>query len=185
MILPMRNPLQEYSWGSKDYIQSLLALPDRIGTPIAEMWMGAHPKAPSRVETNGVLTPLDAFIASQQQQCLGDFTKLYNGKLPFLLKVLAADEPLSIQAHPSLEQARKGFLRENNLGIPIDSAVRNYRDDNHKPELICAITPFTALCGFRTHDQICANLLALGVDSLLTAFPQFQTVPNAHTWKLL
>jgi mannose-6-phosphate isomerase len=82
----------------------------------------------------------------------------HGGRLPYLLKVIAAREPLSIQAHPSLAQAREGFARENRAGVPLDAPHRNYRDDNHKPELICALTPFWALCGFRPPDQI-ARLL--------------------------
>jgi mannose-6-phosphate isomerase len=90
----------------------------------------------------------------------------FDGKLPFLFKVLAAERPLSIQAHPNLEQARAGFARENAAGIPLDAPNRCYKDPNHKPELICALTPFSALSGFRAIDEIIERFEALGTSAL-------------------
>ena len=87
----------------------------------------------------------------------------FGSELPFLFKVLAAAEPLSIQAHPSQEQARAGWQRENESGIPVDAPHRNYRDPNHKPELVCALTPFVALEGFRARAEIVRNLRSLGM----------------------
>lgn len=185
MILPMQNPLQDYAWGSRSFIQSFADLPHLIGLPLAEMWMGAHPKAPSMVSETGLDISLDKYIESHTAECLGEYGKLNNGQLPFLLKILAADEPLSIQAHPSKQQAIMGFMRESAMGIPIDASNRNYRDDNHKPELICALTDFTALCGFRPYQQIMANLHALGLDALLSQYPAFETTPSETTWKSL
>jgi len=183
MILPMHNPLQDYAWGSRDYIQRLTGRTDLLGSPIAEMWMGAHPKAVSTITGRSGRIDLAAWITAHTDECLGCYADLNRGRLPFLMKVLAADEPLSIQAHPSKEQAERGFARENALGIPIDAPDRNYRDDNPKPELLCALTQFTALCGFRPHDQIRANLQALGVDYLLSAFPQFALHLDEANWK--
>lgn len=111
--------------------------------------MGAHPKAPSRLRSAGV--GLDQHIAADPQGSLGSAASF--GQLPFLKKVLAAAQPLSIQTHPNLEQAQVGFARENDEGVPLDSPTRTYRDANHKPELICALTPFDAKCGFRRVDQ--------------------------------
>lgn len=126
--------VQHYAWGSETALPELLGLePD--GRPWAELWVGDHPRLPSTVVSTG--EPLDA-------------------GLPFLLKILAAAAPLSIQTHPSLEQARIGFERENDAGIPIDAPHRIYRDANHKPELICALTPFDALIGFRPPSETCA-----------------------------
>jgi len=89
----------------------------------------------------------------------------FGARMPYLLKLLAADTPLSLQAHPSLEQARRGFLREEALGVPRTAAHRNYKDDNHKPELLCALTPFSALCGFRPPSEIARIFGALGVST--------------------
>jgi mannose-6-phosphate isomerase len=112
--------------------------------------MGAHPKAPSRVIREGRLISLPDLIQQFPLEILGaPVAARFNNKLPFLFKVLAAEQPLSIQAHPNREQAIAGFARENQLGIPIGAPDRNYRDDNHKPECICALTPFWALRGFR------------------------------------
>jgi len=119
--------VQHYAWGSETDMPELLGVePD--GQPWAELWIGDHPRLPSVVASTG--KPLDA-------------------ELPFLLKVLAAAKPLSIQSHPSLEQAVAGFEAENDAGVSIDAPDRTYRDANHKPELICALTPFDALVGFR------------------------------------
>ncbi len=148
-VFALKNRIQPYSWGSRDAIPSLLGIGEPGGGPMAELWMGAHPKAPSTVLTDGGERGLDRFIADHPQFCLGDRVLDRFGRLPFLFKVLAAAEPLSLQAHPDLETARNGYAREQAAGIPLDSPERNYRDDNHKPEIICALTPFAALRGFR------------------------------------
>ena len=133
----------------------MTAIPELLGQktpaskPQAELWMGAHPKAPSMVRVNGEWRSLPAFIEEDPEGVLGEATaRRYQGRLPYLFKVLAAEKPLSIQAHPSRKQARAGFKRENELGIPLDAPERNYRDEHHKPELICALTDFWAMCGF-------------------------------------
>lgn len=133
--------------------------------------MGAHPKAPSRLRSEGV--GLDQHIAADPQRSLGPAAAF--GQLPFLKKVLAAAQPLSIQTHPNLEQARVGFARENDAGVPLDAPTRTYRDANHKPELICALTPFDAKCGFRRVDQsreLVACLDAPGVAPLAERLAQ-------------
>ncbi len=137
--------VQEYAWGDTESIPRLLG-EDPDGTPKAELWMGAHPRASSRTESG---TPLNDLIAADLDSTLGPTTAARFGQLPFLFKVLAAAAPLSIQSHPTLEQAIEGFARENREGIPIDAPDRVYRDPNHKPELIAAVTPFVAKCGFR------------------------------------
>ncbi|MET4619711.1 mannose-6-phosphate isomerase [Arthrobacter sp. 2762] len=147
----IENVLRPYAWGSTTAIAGLLGRP-ASGGPEAEMWIGAHPDSPSTaIHPNGVTQPLDALIASDPTHFLGtDSLAEFGPRLPFLTKILAAEQPLSLQVHPSLEQAREGFARENAAGIPADSSERNYRDDNHKPEMIFALTPFRALCGFRS-----------------------------------
>jgi mannose-6-phosphate isomerase len=153
-VFVMKNTIQPYPWGSPTAIPELLGrIPS--GTPQAELWMGAHPKAPSRIEVAGVEMPLDAAIAKFPEGILGRrVVEAFGGQLPYLFKVLAAASPLSIQAHPDLSQAEAGFRAENQAGIPIDAPKRSYRDANHKPECICALTPFWGLCGFRAVPEI-------------------------------
>lgn len=137
--------VQEYAWGDTQSIPHLLGQePD--GQPKAELWMGAHPRACSDCVDGGSLADL---IAGDPTAALGTEVNDRFGQLPFLFKVLAAGEPLSIQSHPTLDQAIEGFARENEEGIPLDAPHRVYRDPNHKPEVIAALTPFHAKCGFR------------------------------------
>jgi mannose-6-phosphate isomerase len=151
----LKNPIQEYAWGSKTHIQALLGKPESIEKPMAELWMGAHPKAPSQVIIDGEWQSLDQVIKKDPESILGkNVAEKFSNQLPFLFKILAAERPLSVQVHPSIEQAREGFARENDLGIPLDAPNRNYRDANHKPEILCALTPFQGLKGFRKIDEI-------------------------------
>ena len=151
----LRNSIQDYAWGSRTAIAELLGQAEPAERPQAELWMGAHPKAPSQVCCDGVWRSLLEVIAEKPQEILGgDAAHKFSNKLPFLFKVLAAAKPLSIQAHPNQRQAKEGFIRENEKGIPLEAANRNYRDDNHKPEIICALTPFWALNGFRQVREI-------------------------------
>jgi len=149
----------EYAWGSRSAIPDLLGMPNPEQKPMAEMWMGAHPKAPSAVLMEGKWISLEEVIRSSPETILGkDTARRFENQLPFLFKVLAAENPLSIQVHPDLEQAREGFKKETQLGISLGSPERNYRDGNHKPEIICALDPFDALKGFRKIDEIIALL---------------------------
>ena len=152
MILKLKNPVRPYPWGSRSYLQELLGLPEELGKPLAELWIGAHPLAPSRIDSSG--ESLDGYIPKNPHPALGAAREINRDKLPYLLKILAVAEPLSIQIHPNKAQAEAGFLRENQAGIPLDDLKRNYKDDNHKPELIMALTPFRALCGLRDYEQI-------------------------------
>jgi mannose-6-phosphate isomerase len=154
--------VQHYDWGSATAIPSLLGVPVD-GRPWAELWFGAHPVAPSTIELEGAARPLDEAIAANPASMLGHAR---DDGLPFLVKVLAAGAPLSLQAHPSSEQAAAGFEREERAGVPRDAPHRTYRDANHKPELICALTPFTALYGFRAPDESAALLASLEVPLL-------------------
>lgn len=144
-MLKLRPQEQAYAWGSHTLIQGLRDQPEG-DSPLAELWYGAHPAAPSATDEG----PLDAVLAQDPAGELGSAVQEeYGDRLPFLLKILAADQPLSLQAHPSLTQAREGFARENAQGVPVEAPNRNYRDDNHKPELLVALTEFHALAGFR------------------------------------
>ena len=155
----LKNTIQEYAWGSRVAIPELLGQSVPVDKPQAELWMGAHPKAPSQVLSDGLWRSLPEVIQENPEETLGQkVAARFSNKLPFLFKVLAAAKPLSIQAHPNKEQAGQGFARENELGIPLDAPHRNYRDDNHKPEIICALTPFWALNGFRRIDVILSLL---------------------------
>ena len=160
MFVRIANTPRPYAWGSTTAISSLLGTPVS-GGPEAELWLGTHPGSPARL-----VTPVDG------ASTLPEWLAMHGApSLPFLLKVLAASAPLSLQAHPTAEQARAGFERENAAGVPIDAPHRNYRDPFPKPEVIYALSErFTALCGFREPADAAAAVLALGDDMLLRAF---------------
>ena len=154
-IALLKNIIKEYPWGSYTAIPELLGKKMPFDKPQAELWIGAHPLASSMVKTGGKWESLSDLIKKYPDEILGSrCAKKYGGQLPYLLKVIAAAEPLSIQAHPNLLQAKKGFNRENGLGISLDSFNRNYKDENHKPECVCAVSDFEALCGFRPVSEI-------------------------------
>ena len=158
----LENVLRDYAWGSTTAIAGLLGRIES-GRPEAELWIGAHPDSPSvALRPDGTTVPLDRLISEDPEHFLGaESVAGFGPRLPFLTKILAAAQPLSLQVHPSIEQARDGFARENANGIAPEAAHRNYRDDNHKPEMIFALTPFEALCGFRPAADTRAILLHL------------------------
>ncbi|MCS0499457.1 mannose-6-phosphate isomerase, class I [Protaetiibacter mangrovi] len=132
MFVEIANTPRDYAWGSRTAIAELLGT-EPSGGPEAELWLGAHPGSPARV-------------VGEHRTLL----EVVEGRLPFLLKVLAAAAPLSLQAHPTPQQAQAGFAREDAAGVPLDAPERNYRDAFHKPEIIYALSdPFRALSGFR------------------------------------
>jgi mannose-6-phosphate isomerase len=135
--------------------------------PEAELWLGAHPGDPAWLESPDGQTSLLEILAADPEGQLGLVARARFGDvLPFLVKVLAADEPLSLQAHPSAEQATEGYLREERLGISVSSPVRNYRDTSHKPELLVALQQFDVLAGFRPAARTVELLRALAVSDL-------------------
>ncbi|MRS21221.1 mannose-6-phosphate isomerase [Enterobacteriaceae bacterium RIT692] len=154
----LNNSLQNYAWGSKTALTELYGIENPQGFPMAELWMGAHPKSPSTVEVNGEARSLREVIDADKVATLGNAVAERFGELPFLFKVLCADQPLSIQVHPSKAAAEEGFARENAAGIPLSAAERNYKDANHKPELVYALTPFQAMNGFRELHEIVSLL---------------------------
>ncbi len=156
-IMKMRNPIQTYAWGSHSAIAKLMGQDSPSHQPQAELWMGAHPKSPSEVWFKGKWNSLLEHIDDHPQELLGvEVADRFDKTLPYLFKVLAAAEPLSIQAHPDAQQALEGFRRENLQGLPLTDPKRNYRDNRPKPECMCALTPFTGLCGFRLPQEISA-----------------------------
>ena len=154
-IYRLENPIQDYDWGSHDDMTRLFGIPNESGRPMAELWMGAHPKAPSSVLIDGEWKKLNTLTEGES--------------LPFLFKVLSAAKPLSLQSHPNRQQALKGFARENDMGIPLDAFDRNYRDANHKPELVYALTPYRAMNGFRPLEEIAVLFDMAGLNLLQEA----------------
>ena len=160
-VAPIAGVLQHYSWGSLTAIAELSDRPPS-GEPEAELWFGAHERAPAGAAVAGETIALNDLIAGDPISALGsEVSSRFDGQLPFLLKILAAGQPLSIQAHPSIDQAQAGYAREDALGVAVDAPNRSFRDSNHKPELICALTPFKALCGFRSPEPVSYTHLTL------------------------
>ena len=147
-MLALEPTFQGYAWGSPTAIPEALGLATD-GRPVAEAWFGGHPSAPSVLGGPGG-EPVDAAITRDPAGLLGgDVVSRFGPQLPFLLKLIAAARPLSLQVHPSIELAHEGYEREDARGVPLDDPHRSYRDRNHKPELVYALSTFEALVGFR------------------------------------
>ena len=163
----LRGALRTYAWGSRTAIAEFTGRPVPAAHPEAELWFGAHPGDPAWLETaQGETSLLEVLVADPEGQLGSALCARFGDVLPFLVKVLAADEPLSLQAHPSADQAVEGYLREERMGIPVSSPVRNYRDTSHKPELLVALQSFEALAGFRQASRTTELLRALAVSDL-------------------
>ncbi|TSD97353.1 mannose-6-phosphate isomerase, class I [Skermania sp. ID1734] len=163
----LEGVVRNYAWGSRTALAELCGRQVPSPHPEAELWFGAHPADPALLVLDGQRRSLlEALHADPETELGGKVVRQFGTRLPFLLKILAAEEPLSLQAHPSAAQAREGFERENRARIPIDSPVRNYRDDSHKPELVVALEPFEALAGFRDPRVTIELLQALEVAAL-------------------
>lgn len=153
------NSVQNYAWGSKTALTDLYGIANPNNLPMAELWMGAHPKSSSKIEdASGQARSLREVIDGDKTALLGSKVANRFGELPFLFKVLCADQPLSIQVHPNKKASEIGFAKENAAGIPLDAAERNYKDPNHKPELVFALTPFLAMNAFREFSEIVSLL---------------------------
>ncbi|MBI9114625.1 mannose-6-phosphate isomerase, class I [Sanguibacter suaedae] len=185
----LTNGVQNYAWGSPTAIPDLLGVP-ADGRPVAEMWLGAHAGLPSSCSPcdseDATPVALSDLLRSAPDALLGRaVVEEYGPRLPYLLKVLAADRPLSLQVHPAPHVARAGFSRENAAGVPVDSPDRNYKDDQHKPEMLLALTPFEGLCGFRRPARALQLLDGLDGDCVgrmrdeLTASPDARGVRRA------
>jgi mannose-6-phosphate isomerase len=186
----LMNTVRHYPWCSRTVIPELLGEQSPADRPYAELWMGAHPDAPS-VLSDG--TPLDKAIAQRSEGLLGpEVRERFGDRLPFLMKVLAAEQPLSLQAHPTNEQAQAGFAAEEAAGVPRDDSTRTFKDPFHKPELLLALTPFEALCGFRPVEEslhclaklqvpeLKPTIAALARGGLRAAIPQLLALPPEH-----
>ncbi|SFA94028.1 mannose-6-phosphate isomerase, class I [Cellulomonas marina] len=182
--------VQHYAWGSTTAIPSVLGtVPD--GRPVAELWLGAHPSAPAVVEDGAGGVALDALLEQDPTGHLGqDVVQRFGARLPYLLKLIAADAPLSLQVHPSIERAREGFAEEDARGVARDAPDRSYRDENHKPELVYALTRFEAMVGFRAPRRVAELLADLDCDlardlhRILVADPNPTGVRAAFEWLL-
>ena len=175
----LQNAMLEYDWGSRTALGELQGDPTPSDRPYGELWMGAHPRAPSQVVTSSGPVSLIEVVRRDPESVLGpEVARRWGDELPFLLKVLAADQPLSLQAHPGAEHAAAGFERESRLGIPLDAPRRSYRDPRSKPELICALTPFYAMKGFRPIPRTLELLEELGAASLEREVAALRTDPD-------
>jgi len=164
----LRGAIRTYAWGSRSAIAEFTGRPTPTAHPEAELWLGAHPGDPAHLQdsSGGETSLSDAITADPQAQLGSAVRERFGDVLPFLVKVLAADEPLSLQAHPSAEQALEGYQREDLRGVSLQSPVRNYRDRSHKPELLVALSDFEALVGFRPAARSVDLMRALAVPGL-------------------
>ncbi|MDG6881739.1 Mannose-6-phosphate isomerase [Phocoenobacter uteri] len=181
-LFKLDNVIQNYSWGSKTSLAKLFDIANPNNQPQAELWMGAHSNGCSKNAETGEL--LSELINQDIANYLGNQTASCFGELPFLFKVLCAAEPLSIQVHPNKANAELGFSKENKLGIDLKAPNRNYKDPNHKPELVYALTKYKAMNGFRPIEQIIALFEEMNLAPLTDSFSRFKDQPNSEGLKL-
>lgn len=159
-IFPLKGAVQHYAWGGKQFIPSLLGVKNEDSQPFAEYWLGVHHRGAAQIKQDDKWMNLDELTT-----------------LPFLMKILDVNQMLSIQSHPTKEQAEIGFKKENAKEIPLDASNRVFKDDNHKPELMVALSDFWLLHGFRSQDQIkqvCKDIPAFqSLQSYITDIPSF------------
>ncbi len=161
-LIPLRGRVQHYAWGGTEYIPALIGQENSDEQPFAELWLGTHPKAPALAVIDGVEIPLNELVAAAPARMLGnDVCTRFQAELPYLFKVLDARQMLSIQVHPTKEQAVRGFAAEEERGVARDAPDRNYRDRNHKPEIHVALTEFWMLHGFRPLAEIAASFRSI------------------------
>jgi mannose-6-phosphate isomerase len=156
-IYKLQNQIKHYEWGSHTLLPQFLGFENKSGRPHAEMWMGTNRGAPSKV-----------YLSDQNKMV--DLCE-FSGELPFLFKLIAVETPLSIQVHPNKEQAEEGFREEEEAGLDLKSPARNYKDDNHKPEILCAISPFTLMAGFRKPEEI-----QISLEEFVSVIPQLKEI---------
>lgn len=186
---------RHYEWGGNAFIPQLMHVDNAIGKPFAEYWMGAHPSAPAMVETAQGLMALDQMIQENKVAFLGAKTAAQFESLPYLFKILDVEKMLSIQVHPSKENAEKGFLKEQQAGVPIDASNRNYKDQNHKPEVMVALSDFWLLHGFMPAIALKERLSSLaplqillpefGQDDYAGLYSHFMRLDQTATDKIL
>jgi mannose-6-phosphate isomerase len=172
-IYKLKGKVQHYSWGGTQFIPQLLGTENIDRKPFAEYWLGAHPNHSSTLEISGQETSLNQFIQQNKLKALGAEIVERFGALPYLLKVLDVRQMLSIQVHPSKPAAEVGYAAEDAIGIPVTAPNRNYKDENHKPELMVALSDFWLLHGFKPADRLQEVLSAVpDFDFLLQEFEQ-------------
>ena len=186
---------RHYEWGGNAFIPQLMHVDNAIGKPFAEYWMGAHPSPPAMVETAQGLMALDQMIQENKVAFLGAKTAAQFGALPYLFKILDVEKMLSIQVHPSKENAKKGFSKEQQAGVPIDASNRNYKDQNHKPEVMVALSDFWLLHGFMPAIALKERLSSLaplqillpefGQDDYAGLYSHFMRLDQTATDKIL
>ena len=187
VVYLLDNPIRYHPWGSPTAIPDLLGLPP-TGEPHAELWLGAHESSPSRAHTPSGPVRLDELVRRDPTSMLGtDSVEMFGPRLPYLLKVLAVERPLSIQAHPTTEQAEAGFAAENEAKIPVDSAHRSYCDRFHKPEFVVALSDFDALIGFRIPtetEELIRDLKIPGLDEVVELIRAPDGLAETVAWLL-
>lgn len=156
-LYPLKGVVQHYAWGGYEYIPELIQQNNPDQEPFAELWMGVHDRGPAVLTDGGEEVLLRDWLLAHPS-ALGASRTQFGDQLPFLFKVLDVREMLSIQSHPTKEQAEKGFAAENEAGVPLSAHHRNFKDDNHKPEVMVALTDFWLLHGFRSEAEIAATL---------------------------
>lgn len=154
-VFKLQGKVQHYAWGGASYIPQLLHLDNPDNKPFAEYWMGAHDNAPAQlVDEDGSVLSLNEYIREHPQESLGTYTTGRFGRLPYLLKILDVKDMLSIQVHPTKRNAEMEFAAENKKGVALNASNRNYKDDNHKPELMLALSEFYLLHGFKPEEEL-------------------------------
>ena len=157
-IYKLKGIIRNYDWGGVEFLSKLLSHSNPKREPMAEYWLGAHDSASSSVVTKNNEIGLDRFIAKDRETILGKTVLKKFGRLPYLLKILDVKDMLSIQVHPAKHEAEIEFTRENKEGIPLNASHRNYKDDNHKPELMVALGDFWLLHGFKPVEKLRTTL---------------------------
>jgi mannose-6-phosphate isomerase len=154
----LTGTVQHYSWGGTSFLPSLLTIENPNHTPFAEYWLGVHPSGPSSIEVNKQPILLSEVITSDPKAALSEPVFTHFGGLPYLFKVLDVKDMLSIQVHPTKEYAKVAFEKEEAAGIPLNAPNRNYKDKNHKPEIMLAMSEFWLLHGFKSEAKIIETL---------------------------
>ena len=173
LIAQLTGTVKHYDWGGYSFIPSLLNITNDANKPFAEYWLGVHPQADCKVIlADGSIRLLGDYFSTLSPTALGDYVARRFGTMPYLLKALDVKDMLSIQVHPSKEDAVGDFIVENAKRVPIDSPQRNYKDDNHKPELMVAIGEFWLLHGFKPEEEI--KKVLKNVPELTSLLPVFE-----------
>jgi len=187
VVYLLENPIRHHPWGSPSAIPDLVGI-QPTGEPHAELWLGAHESAPSLALTADGPIRLDELVRRDPMGMLGaDAVEVFGPRLPYLLKVLAVERPLSIQAHPTSKLAEAGFAAENEAGVPLESPDRSYVDPFHKPELVVALTDFAALLGFRIPteaEELIDELEIPGLDEVVELIRAPDGLADTVRWLL-